>query len=479
MYCIKCGKEIPEGAKFCTNCGTSVDGIKTNIDNNVIEDEDLISSYVGNNYDIIKQKGFSFPALFTSLYLLYRKMYAYFFLYIVIASILVIFGPILYLAMIIMSGFFMNNIYMSFAKNRVYDIKRKNPNASREELKEICARKGGTSIVGPIIYIVIDIIIIFFIYLLIILLFTRITDNKDIFEYFKNIWGDYSEIENFDNNNYEEDNTHDEPVLENYTAEEGNEIVMQFTVLGDYKKEGENNRYSKKEGSISCVIDTYYKKTDESPDTYLNEFVTNDNKNNITNSGIQTNNYNNIEFKELTRKYGSETLTYYVTKKDNDLFTFIFIDSNKEKDCYKGHEIFKRSISYKQTIEEQNQSEHLKKISYSELENKMNNREDFILLISNLYCSHCNSFKPKFIEVLNNYNITAYEIDLSTLEPGDREKLDNKIDFNGTPTTIFIEKGVENDINKRIIGDTTREVIIEKLKNANYIIENNEKSSVA
>ena len=28
MYCVKCGKEVKEGTKFCTNCGAEIEAQK-------------------------------------------------------------------------------------------------------------------------------------------------------------------------------------------------------------------------------------------------------------------------------------------------------------------------------------------------------------------------------------------------------------------------------------------------------------------
>ena len=31
MFCIKCGTELPEGSKFCSNCGASIQGVSSNV----------------------------------------------------------------------------------------------------------------------------------------------------------------------------------------------------------------------------------------------------------------------------------------------------------------------------------------------------------------------------------------------------------------------------------------------------------------
>lgn len=43
-------------------------------------------------------------------------------------------------------GFFVNKIYLSYSKKKIAIIIARNPQKSNEELKSICASKGGTSV---------------------------------------------------------------------------------------------------------------------------------------------------------------------------------------------------------------------------------------------------------------------------------------------------------------------------------------------
>ena len=58
---------------------------------------------------------------------------------------------------------------------------------------------------------------------------------------------------------------------------------------------------------------------------------------------------------------------------------------------------------------------NIKLISVNKLIDLMSEDQDFILLISQTYCSHCIAFKPIYNEVLKENNLTGYEIDLLTL----------------------------------------------------------------
>ena len=49
--------------------------------------------------------------------------------------------------------------------------------------------------------------------------------------------------------------------------------------------------------------------------------------------------------------------------------------------------------------------DHFKMIEYKELVNKIENKEDLIVLISQTTCSHCASYKPKLQEMANKHKI--------------------------------------------------------------------------
>ena len=50
---------------------------------------------------------------------------------------------------------------------------------------------------------------------------------------------------------------------------------------------------------------------------------------------------------------------------------------------------------------EENEEKHLIEITFSELKEKINNKESFILLISQESCSHCAEYKPVLKKVLS------------------------------------------------------------------------------
>ena len=103
----------------------------------------------------------------------------------------------------------------------------------------------------------------------------------------------------------------------------------------------------------------------------------------------------------------------------------------------------------------------LQEISYNDLEKALNNKETFILEIAQDGCHNCEEF-----------NLTAKQINLTKLSEEENTKIENLYNITGTPTVIFIEKGEEPSISRRIIGARDEDFIITKLGIAGYIKEN-------
>lgn len=111
---------------------------------------------------------------------------------------------------------------------------------------------------------------------------------------------------------------------------------------------------------------------------------------------------------------------------------------------------------------------YLTEITFSELKEKLNNKEDLILEVVQTGCSNCTVFSPRFEAVLNEYKIQAYSLNISYLDAeGDKWLTEYGVD--GTPTVIFFEKGEETSTLKRIVGSQTKDKIISKLKANGYI----------
>lgn len=127
------------------------------------------------------------------------------------------------------------------------------------------------------------------------------------------------------------------------------------------------------------------------------------------------------------------------------LFTFIFVGCGKESDSY------------------------LKELSYGEFSKKIENSETFFVEITQDGCAYCEAFTPKLEEILNEYEVVGYKLNLSTLSEEEYNEFVLKYGSNGTPTTIFLTEGKEISKMQRISGNAAKSKIISKLKGNGYI----------
>ena len=111
----------------------------------------------------------------------------------------------------------------------------------------------------------------------------------------------------------------------------------------------------------------------------------------------------------------------------------------------------------------------INEINFDELEEKINNKDSFILEIIQTGCSHCEEFSPRFKAVLKTNNLEAYSLNIYNLNNEEREKFNDLITISGTPTVIFFEKGKEEN---RISGAVSNKKLEEELKESGYIKEN-------
>lgn len=88
-------------------------------------------------------------------------------------------------------------------------------------------------------------------------------------------------------------------------------------------------------------------------------------------------------------------------------------------------------------------------ISLAEWEKKMDNKDTFLVVFSQLYCYGCNELHAMLDTYLPNHGIEIYEIVLDDEEGSSFENQDriNKYlgDFSETPGVYFIQKGLEKE----------------------------------
>ena len=108
-------------------------------------------------------------------------------------------------------------------------------------------------------------------------------------------------------------------------------------------------------------------------------------------------------------------------------------------------------------------------LNYNEFMEKIENKKDFILVLSQTTCSHCASYKPKIEEVAKEYKVNIYFIEVDMMSDDEKKNFKSLISFTSTPTTVFIENGEEKTAANRINGETSKTVIIRKLKSNGFI----------
>lgn len=108
-------------------------------------------------------------------------------------------------------------------------------------------------------------------------------------------------------------------------------------------------------------------------------------------------------------------------------------------------------------------------ISYSELNKMIDEKKDFILFIGSSSCSACAAYEITLNDIIEEYNVDVKYIDLSKLSKEDESALVSEFPISGTPATIFITNGDEEDTHNRIDGNQKKSKIIEKLEENGYI----------
>ena len=108
-------------------------------------------------------------------------------------------------------------------------------------------------------------------------------------------------------------------------------------------------------------------------------------------------------------------------------------------------------------------------ISYNDLENKLNNKDSFVLLIGSDTCSACTIFKETMQDVMKDTNVEIFYVNLNALNDEEYSKLYSKYVVKSTPTTIFISEGEETSTYDRIIGAANYDKVIDSLKKHGYI----------
>ena len=115
----------------------------------------------------------------------------------------------------------------------------------------------------------------------------------------------------------------------------------------------------------------------------------------------------------------------------------------------------------------------LSEISYNEFKTKLDNKEEFVLVIGRASCGHCLDYKETLNKVFEKYKVTLYYVDLDSFTSEEEEKFKTKILFDNnlieTPTTVYLKEGKEANKRDRIEGALTYSTVIDYLKEKGLI----------
>lgn len=110
-------------------------------------------------------------------------------------------------------------------------------------------------------------------------------------------------------------------------------------------------------------------------------------------------------------------------------------------------------------------------LSFDELQNKIDNKDSFVLVIGSNTCSACAMYKKTMEEVIKDKQVEIFYLDNDKLTVDESSKIYSKYIITGTPTTIFIKEGSETSTYDRINGAGSYTDIVNKLKKHGIIGE--------
>ena len=109
-------------------------------------------------------------------------------------------------------------------------------------------------------------------------------------------------------------------------------------------------------------------------------------------------------------------------------------------------------------------------LSFEEYEQKINNKDSFVLLMWQTGCSHCEDFEPILNKVISYYHLEVSSINRAELSEEEYSKISNKTFVTGTPTTVVFKEGVTQS--KKLVGSKDEQSVVDFLVRYNYLEEN-------
>lgn len=108
---------------------------------------------------------------------------------------------------------------------------------------------------------------------------------------------------------------------------------------------------------------------------------------------------------------------------------------------------------------------NLQSMNYNELQEKMHNKESFIIYFS----QNESELEKKLSKVLDESNLTGYKIDTNKISSEEKNKLEVEIAYED-PSIVFIINGKDPSKLSHITDENiTSKEIIQRLKDINFI----------
>ena len=312
------------------------------------DDDELLRAFIGPNYEKITTRPFNFAGLFFSgFYLFYRKMIGYGLLLAFITGIfmtlirvedpMINYGISLGIALAVgaIVGMFVNKLYVNKAKKKISKIKAKNSEKNIEELKSICASKGGRSfgfiLLGILALILVAVIIVVALFFLgfasIIGSFIPILNNTA------------KEVKNdLDYNNYQNEaksGDYNGLLIYDLTIDMSDEFTI--TVPDKFEDVSSDGTYEYQYSGTEGIFNEC-KASLSVPDGYndAESLINSMHKYNIddTPTDVENETINNINWYHFSYEDSFGKTHYYGTTKNNKVFLFKYeINKDADSDC--------------------------------------------------------------------------------------------------------------------------------------------------
>lgn len=110
-------------------------------------------------------------------------------------------------------------------------------------------------------------------------------------------------------------------------------------------------------------------------------------------------------------------------------------------------------------------------LSFDEFQNKLNNKDSFVVVMGSSTCSACAMYKKTMQDVIKDKQVEIFYLGLDKLNDEQYSKIYSKYVIESTPTTIFIKDGTETTTYDRIIGAASYSKVVDALKKHGIIGE--------